>query len=342
MAWSVVCLPAYVYACSLLIARSFRRPCCVELTDDDRLTTYLGTCMTYKTTSKMRRSITHAATAAALRRQPLVTSMPKCYLVVDSVSCWPSYSSPSSAISTPNRQRACHATFASDASTFRPPSFLAGRRRTLSTAGAACNDDCGRPCPEDCEGHVSQTNPSSQTNYFQILGLTDQSYNLDPAALKSKYKRLMGQYHPDRFHSLNDAAESGSEDAPKTLDELHQLSSSITRAYDVLSDPHARAEHLLELNNAAITENCSELVDMGLLMEVMEIREEIDSASHDAEVLRTLLGQNERRVENTARLLGRAFDEDGGDMDAARRSTAQLQYWKRIEEKIVDKLSTVK
>lgn len=152
----------------------------------------------------------------------------------------------------------------------------------------------------------------------------------------------MGQYHPDRFHSLNDAAESGSEDAPKTLDELHQLSSSITRPYDVLSDPHARAEHLLELNNAAITENCSELVDMGLLMEVMEIREEIDSASHDAEVLRTLLGQNERRVENTAQLLGRAFDEDGGDMDAARRSTAQLQYWKRIEEKIVDKLSTVK
>ena len=110
----------------------------------------------------------------------------------------------------------------------------------------------------------------------------------------------------------------------------------------MLSDPHARAEHLLELNNAAITENCSELVDMSLLMEVMEIREEVDSASQDADVLRTLLGQNERRVENTVRLLGRAFDEDGGDMDAARRSTAQLQYWKRIEEKIVDKLSTVK
>ena len=286
----------------------------------------------------MRRSITHAATAAALRRSPIVISMPKCCLAVDSVSFWPLNSSPSSAISAPNR----HATFASDASTFRSPSFLAGRRRTLSTSAAACNDDCDRPYPEDCEGHVSQTNPSSQTNYFQILGLTDQSYNLDPAALKSKYKRLMGQYHPDRFHSLNDAAESGSEDAPKTLDELHQLSSSITRAYDVLSDPHARAEHLLELNNAAITENCSELVDMGLLMEVMEIREEIDSASHDADVLRTLLGQNERRVENTVRLLGRAFDEDGGDMDAARRSTAQLQYWKRIEEKIVDKLSTVK
>ena len=282
--------------------------------------------------SKMRRSITHAATAAALRRQPLVTSMPKCCLMVDSISCWPSNASPSSAVSAPNR----HATFASDASTFRSPSFLADRRRTLSTAAAA------RPCPEDCEGHVSQTNLSSQTNYFQILGLTDQSYSLDPAALKSKYKRLMGQYHPDRFHSLNDATESGSEEAPKTLDELHQLSSSITRAYDVLSDPHARAEHMLELNDAAITENCSELVDMGLLMEVMELREEIDSASNDAEVLRTLLGQNERRVEDAVRLLGRAFDENGGDMDEARKLTAQLQYWKRIEEKIVDKLSTVK
>ena len=258
--------------------------------------------------------------------------MPKCCLAVDSVSCWPSNASPSSAVSAPNR----HATFASDASTFRSPSFLADRRRTLSTAAAA------RPRPEDCEGHVSQTNLSSQTNYFQILGLTDQSYSLDPAALKSKYKRLMGQYHPDRFHSLNDATESGSEEAPKTLDELHQLSSSITRAYDVLSDPHARAEHMLELNDAAITENCSELVDMGLLMEVMELREEIDSASNDAEVLRTLLGQNERRVEDAVRLLGRAFDENGGDMDEARKLTAQLQYWKRIEEKIVDKLSTVK
>jgi molecular chaperone HscB len=125
------------------------------------------------------------------------------------------------------------------------------------------------------------------------------------------------------------------------MDELHELSSSITRAYDVLSGPHSRAEHLLELNGATITENCTALVDATLLMEVMEIREEIDNASDDAEILRTLLAQNEERIERVVMLLREAFDRRD-DMEEARRLTAQLQYWKRIEEKVVDKLSTVK
>ena len=80
---------------------------------------------------------------------------------------------------------------------------------------------------------------------------------------------------------------------------------------------------------------------MSLLMEVMELREEIDEASDDADILRTLLGQNEERMERVVKLLGEAFDWRG-DMEEARRLTAQLQYWKRIDEKIVDKLSTVK
>ena len=150
----------------------------------------------------------------------------------------------------------------------------------------------------------------------------------------------MAQYHPDRYHSLHDPS-STSTNTPKSMDELHELSSSITRAYDVLSDPHSRAEHLLELHPAAITENCSELADMALLMEVMELREQIDEASDDADILRRLRGQNEERMGRVVKLLGEAFD-GRKDMEEARRLTAQLQYWKRIEEKIVDKLSTVK
>jgi len=241
---------------------------------------------------------------------------------------------------------------ASDAPAATALSFLTTRRRTLSTAAAtACHDDCGKPCPEDCEGHtVHPAHSSVPINHFQVLGLADQSYNVDAKALKSQYKRLMVQYHPDRYNSLHDpsAAPAGGENehAPKSLDELHELSSSITRAYDVLSDPHSRAEHMLELSGAAITENCAELVDMALLMEVMELREEIDEAAQDAGVLRTLLGQNEQRMEHVVKRLGEAFDGDGcgggGNIEEARRLTAQLQYWKRIEEKIVDKLSTVK
>ena len=287
---------------------------------------------------KMRRSISQAVAATARRRLPAVA--PGCSQGIASHLISSALPSPVAPVSQ-YAHRACHASFASASDA---ASSAADRRRTFSTAAAtaACHDDCGKPCPEDCEGHVPNpaADQSGPANYFQVLGLPEQTYRIDPTVLKSTYKRLMAQYHPDRYHSLNDPS-STSDNSPKSMDELHELSSSITRAYDVLSDPHSRAEHLLELNDAAITENCSELVDMSLLMEVMELREEIDEASDDADILRTLLGQNEERMERVVKLLGEAFDWRG-DMEEARRLTAQLQYWKRIEEKIVDKLSTVK
>ena len=286
---------------------------------------------------KMRRSISQAVAATARRRLPGCSQSIALHLI--------SSASPSRE-ATPISQyhRACHASFACASDASCHASSAADRRMAFSTAAAtaACHDDCGKPCPEDCEGHVPNpaADQSGPTNYFQVLGLPEQTYQIDPTVLKSTYKRLMAQYHPDRYHSLNDPS-STSDNSPKSMDVLHELSSSITRAYDVLSDPHSRAEHLLELNDAAITENCSELVDMALLMEVMELREEIDEASDDADILRTLLGQNEERMERVVKLLAEAFD-GRGDMEEARRLTAQLQYWKRIEEKIVDKLSTVK
>ena len=159
-------------------------------------------------------------------------------------------------------------------------------------------------------------------------------FSLDASKLKSTYKRLMAQYHPDRHHSLSD---------PDELEKFHNISSSITRAYGVLADPHSRAEHLLELQGEPITENCGSLVasdDGMLLMQVMEIREEIDEADDDADILRQLLVQNEERMGDTCTELADAFEVD--NLDEARRLTARLQYWKRIEEKIVDKLSTVR
>lgn len=289
----------------------------------------------------MRRSIPQAATAAARRRSQAATTS----ISGSSGALHLAGSREVAVVPVSQYHHASHANFATGASyrhASAAASFTADRRRTFSTAAASCHDDCGKPCPEDCEGHASAPTPgtSSPTNYFQVLGLTEQTYQIDPTALKSTYKRLMARYHPDRYHSLNDPS-STSDNSPKSMDELHELSSSITRAYDVLSDPHSRAEHLLELNGATITENCTALVDATLLMEVMEIREEIDNASDDAEILRTLLAQNEERIERVVMLLREAFDRRD-DMEEARRLTAQLQYWKRIEEKVVDKLSTVK
>ena len=65
--------------------------------------------------------------------------------------------------------------------------------------------------------------------------------------LKSKYKRLMKEFHPDRH------ASSAEEEKAHTA----SMATDVTRAYSVIGDPLSRALHLLELRGAAIGESDS-------------------------------------------------------------------------------------
>lgn len=73
-------------------------------------------------------------------------------------------------------------------------------------------------------------------------------------------------------------------------------------------------------------------------MEVMEIREEIDDASSDEE-LRPILQSCRDRGSKIIDQLAEAFQE--GHMDDAKSLTTKLRYWKRIEETIVEKISSI-
>lgn len=57
----------------------------------------------------------------------------------------------------------------------------------------------------------------------------------------------------------------------------------MNKAYHTLKDPLARAKYLLELQGVEVGESDS-LEDPALLMEVMEIREELDEATTDDQV----------------------------------------------------------
>lgn len=57
----------------------------------------------------------------------------------------------------------------------------------------------------------------------------------------------------------------------------------MNKAYHTLKDPLARAKYLLELQGVEVGESDS-LEDPALLMEVMEIREELDEATTEEEV----------------------------------------------------------
>ena len=80
------------------------------------------------------------------------------------------------------------------------------------------------------------------------------------------------------------------------------------------------------------------LVDNALLLEIMETREEVENASSDNE-LRPLLKQCQKQQSELCIELAKAFQEER--IDDAKYQAAKLQYLYRIEETIMEKISSV-
>jgi hypothetical protein len=133
--------------------------------------------------------------------------------------------------------------------------------------------------------------PPDFIDYFDVFHIPH-TYDVDFGALKQKYLNLMTLFHPDRQHSLSDV-----ELLQKEQQHLSNLSpNDITNAYQMLTEGHTRACHLLEIYGHPILEsspkaegggcgpyngknvaNSSELVGMDFLMDMMEWRERIES-----------------------------------------------------------------
>lgn len=174
----------------------------------------------------------------------------------------------------------------------------------------------------------SQIVNNNEIDHFQILGL-DRTFAIERGNLKTKYKLLMKDLHPDRYATSTQ----------DVMAEKAAMATDVTRAYSVIGDPLSRALHLLELHGTPIEEmNDQSIIDHALLFEVMEIREEIEDASSD-EDLRPILQSSLAKKDELIEELTGAFGED--NIDDAKRITAKLQYWARIEETIVEKMQSV-
>mmetsp|Transcript_21859 Transcript_21859/g.41241 ORF Transcript_21859/g.41241 Transcript_21859/m.41241 type:complete len:120 (-) Transcript_21859:322-681(-) len=109
----------------------------------------------------------------------------------------------------------------------------------------------------------------------------------------------MIEFHPDR-HALS-AEEEKMRNAT--------MATNVTRAYGVIGDPLSRALHLLELRGAAIEESDSSIIDNNLLIEIMEVREEIEDTSSDNELRALLLSCHGRQSKIYGELVN-AFREE--------------------------------
>lgn len=209
--------------------------------------------------------------------------------------------------------------------------YLLSRYRRFSGT-----DTCTAAAFEDDEDDNQNTNPNTAVDYFSLLGLS-RRFLLDPKELQNSYRQLMTKHHPDMRNHREVDDDDDTSDA-----------SEITHAYHTLRKPHTRATHLLELVGRPMedeTTNSASLVGPEFLMHVMEWRETIDSipgakdSERDEEASRELEGHLSRAQEETEEVL-KQLDEAfrQRNLDRALELSAQLQYWNRIEETIVEKL----
>jgi DnaJ-domain-containing protein 1 len=106
-------------------------------------------------------------------------------------------------------------------------------------------------------------------SHFERLGLP-RRFDLDRASLEQQYLLRSRQLHPDA-HQLGTTAEQQASLV---------LSSALNEAYATLRDPFRRADYLLHLLGGPSASELKE-VPGDFLMEMLELREQIDTADSD-------------------------------------------------------------
>ncbi|EKX46999.1 DnaJ, mitochondrial [Guillardia theta CCMP2712] len=162
--------------------------------------------------------------------------------------------------------------------------------------------------------------PAPDCNYFELLGIAEETFDIDVRVLEQQYKQLMIQLHPDKYmqKSLREQELSAAQ------------SSVVNIAYGTLRCPHARAVYMLRRLGHNFDEHTSES-NPEFLMEVMEVCSEIDENARNQEKLCKIRdGFYKPTMDTLCREATAAFAKR--DVEAALVTTSKLQYLKRMKQ----------
>lgn len=155
-------------------------------------------------------------------------------------------------------------------------------------------------------------------------------FHLDEKELERRFITLSSEHHPDRHTDPIAQADAAEE------------SSKIGHAYQILADPEKRANALLVLRGGPAKEDDPSLPPE-LLMEVMEVREELEEALADgdeAELTRLRKWaeqQRDQRLQTVGELLEQGDPDTPLDEQTARRVRLELnalRYAQRMLEQM--------
>ncbi|KAJ2568767.1 molecular chaperone [Coemansia sp. RSA 1813] len=158
------------------------------------------------------------------------------------------------------------------------------------------------------------------TYHDVLLDGQHSSFDVDVSQLRRNFLRLQQLVHPDSFSQMGD-----------TERKLAEIQSSwVNHAYATLKDPLLRAFYMLELKDQGIGEE-DQITDPALLMEIMELREEIETAKTDKHIA-VIKERNDAKIVEITKSLSAAFGAK--DYGSAKQLTHHLQYLRRVAQAI--------
>lgn len=164
-------------------------------------------------------------------------------------------------------------------------------------------------------------------NYFKLLGI-EQNYAINLDLLDQQYFAMQLKYHPDK---VGDISEKNFNLA---------ISIDLNKAYSVLKDDLARAEHLLMLNNVNLDELAArQSIPQSRLNTIWDELELVENIAELAK-LRDLLDNKIDEQKTLIALLTTAFRNH--NMQDALEITVMLKYLRTLISNIQLKIKSCK
>jgi molecular chaperone HscB len=166
-------------------------------------------------------------------------------------------------------------------------------------------------------------------DHFELLGLARQQ-GLDEIELERVYQDIQSRVHPDKHAHLGESE--------RRL--AMQWATRVNEAYLTLKSPLKRAEYLLRLvgHDPEIERNTA--MPMDFLVQQMEWRENVEQASHAADIDRLEAFDRSLRAEMAGQYgaLGGALDTNQ-DYPLAAQIVRQLMFKEKLLHEIDDALA---
>lgn len=154
------------------------------------------------------------------------------------------------------------------------------------------------------------------------------SFDLDLADLEKRYFAVQRVCHPDRLVGK----------PPAERQQAIFRSMQANEAYEALKDPLLRARHMLALQGIQVCGEKDTVKPMpALLMEIMELREQIDDAK--PQDIQNFIAKSQTSIAEEIKLISRAFGAN--DIVGATHAVLKLGYLLKIAEDLRIKSKTL-